>query len=87
MAMDIPGGSSEVQRMIMQFFSNENTVARLVLFKDVVNKSKRKGDIPLYQFYTSMLHDEKLIYMVYKSNKVIIDLKPEEKVVLLSGVL
>lgn len=58
---------------------------RLVLYKDKVNKSRRKGDVPLFQFYINMPLEDKLIYMCWKSNKVMVELKPEEKTVVYEG--
>lgn len=84
-SIDVQGGESEVNRILHDFFSNDNTVQRLVLFRDVVNKSKRKGDVPLYQFYINMMPEERLLNLVHKSNKIIVDLKPEEKVVITEG--
>jgi len=58
--------------LITDFFSNESIVNRLVVYKDVVNKSRRRGDIPLYQFYINMLPEDKLIFLVQikKGSKV-----------------
>lgn len=64
----VDGGESEVNRIIHDFFSKDNCVLRLLLYKDRVNKSKRKTEVPLYQFYVSMLPEEKLIYMVSLPN-------------------
>ena len=61
------------------FFSNSNTVLRLVLYKDKINKSKRKGSVPLQQFYINMLYDEKIIYMVYKPSKPMMELENKPK--------
>jgi len=83
--VDIPGGESEVSRIVNDFFSNENTVKRLVLFKTTLNKSRRRGEVPLYQFYLNMLPDEKKIYMVEKSSKIMVNLKPEEIVTCKAG--
>lgn len=74
---DIPGGDDEVQRIVRDFFTNDNTVKRLVLYKDIVNKSKRKGEVPLYQFYLNMKPEEKRLAMVEKG-KELIELKKDE---------
>jgi len=71
---------SEVSRVVTEFFTNKNTVLRLVLSKDVVNKSKRKGSVTLYQFYINMKLEERLVHLVWKSDKEIVHLKEEEKV-------
>ena len=34
-----------------------------------LNKSVRKGEVPLYQFYLNMSEEERLLYMVKTSNK------------------
>jgi len=75
----IAGGETEAARIINDFFSNGNTVLRLVLYKDVINKSKRKGAVPLQQFYINMLNEEKLTYMVYKPSKPMMELVDKPK--------
>jgi len=75
---NIQVGEQDVDRIVTDFFSIENTAKRLVCYKDVVNKSKRYAKVPLYQFYVQMQPDEKLIYMVEKSNKIMIKLAEDE---------
>jgi hypothetical protein len=76
--IDIPGGESEVNRILTEFFNDGNTVKRLIIYKDQINKSKRKGEVPLYQFYLSMPAEEKRIYLVEKSHTHMVRLNPEE---------
>lgn len=83
--IDIAGGEGEVSRLVYDFFSDMNTVQRLVLFKTVLNKSKRRAEVPLYQFYVNMLPEERRIYMVEKPSKPMVQLKPEEIVTCKEG--
>lgn len=47
----------------------DNCVLRLVLYRDKINKSKRKADVPLYQFYLALKKEEQLVLMVEQSHK------------------
>ena len=39
-------------------------VDRLILFIKHINKSKRKAEVPLYQFYINMPKEDRLLIMV-----------------------
>ena len=63
----ISGGPSLVAKVVDDFFDDENTILRLELYRHYINKSKRKGSVPLLQFYINMLAEERLIHMVQKA--------------------
>jgi hypothetical protein len=63
----ISGGPGLVAKIVDDFFGNDNTILRLELYRHYVNKSKRKGSVPLLQFYINMLSEERLIHMVEKA--------------------
>ena len=58
--LNIPGGDQAVTRKINEFFNRDNMVLRLALFKDRVNKSRRKGDVTLLVYYINCKPDERL---------------------------
>lgn len=58
--LNIPGGDQAVTRKLNEFFSRDNMVLRLALYKDRVNKSRRKGDVTLLVYYINCKPDERL---------------------------
>ena len=59
--VQIAGGEAQITKALDDFFKDENIVMRLILFKDKINKSKRKAEMPLNVFYINMTPDEKKI--------------------------
>ena len=76
--LEIAGGEAYVDQILNDFFSLPNTVLRLCLYKEKLNKSARKGEVPLFQFYLNMSKEERLVFMIKKSKKTVIELKPDE---------
>ena len=71
----ISGGPSLVAKIVDAFFDDENTILRLELYRHYINKSKRKGSVPLLQFYINMLSEERLIHMVQKATGRTVEVK------------
>ena len=47
-------------RKLNEFFSRDNMILRLALYKDRVNKSRRKGDVTLLVYYINCKPEERL---------------------------
>ena len=60
---DRPKDREDIRRLVTEFFANENLMARLILYRDEINKSKRRGDVPYTAFYRSIQQEERLCNM------------------------
>lgn len=76
---EVPGGESSVQKIITEFFTDENCVRRLVLFGKYVSPSLRRGQVPLFQFYQNLKPDDRKLNMVERSHTKMIKLSEDEK--------
>jgi hypothetical protein len=62
---------SQVSAALSDFFKPMNVVKRIVLYRDVINKSQRRGKITLHSFYINTMVEEQQLYMFYqKPDKV-----------------
>lgn len=76
---EVPGGETSVEKIITEFFSDENCVKRLVLFGKYVSPSLRRGQVPLFQFYQNLKPDDRKLNMLEKSHTKMIKLTDEVK--------
>jgi hypothetical protein len=59
-------GESQVSAALSEFFKPLNVVKRIVLYRDVINKSQRRGKITLHSFYINTMVEEQQLYMFYQ---------------------
>ena len=90
MEWDIPGGMDKVNKLIQIFFSDEELAYRLILYRDYINKSKRRASVPLPILFDSIRPEDRVFNMidqepkweVFKAkdpNLVVLDLYGEPK--------
>lgn len=63
MEFDIPGGI-DANQLIRKFFSNEELAYRFILYKDFINKSKRRADVPLQTLFDSIRPEDRLFNLI-----------------------
>ena len=77
--LQIPGGETEVKRLLSDFFSSENIALRLLLLRDEINQSRRKGNVTLLAFFINVQNEDRLYYMIHKKGeKHDLDVDPKE---------
>lgn len=50
-------------QLLNEFFNMDNLAIRLIIYKDTINKSKRKANVPLQTFYVNIPYYERLVHM------------------------
>ena len=58
--MKLKSDDSTVRKNLEKFFASDQMVLRLALYKDRVNKSRRKGDVTLLVYYINCKPEERL---------------------------
>ena len=53
----------QVQGILSDFFSPFNMVKRILLYRDVINKSERRGKITVHSFYLNTRPEDQQLYM------------------------
>ena len=67
------GGQQQLEDLVREFFSDENLMRRLVLYRDEINKSRRRGAVPERAFYKSCLPEDRLYNMFNQPGEAFID--------------
>ncbi len=62
----IRGGETGARSLLTSFFSDANVILRLQLYRDKINTSRRRGDVPLLAFYINIQPEDRLYYMIHK---------------------
>mmetsp|Transcript_33677 Transcript_33677/g.52018 ORF Transcript_33677/g.52018 Transcript_33677/m.52018 type:complete len:369 (-) Transcript_33677:3302-4408(-) len=62
----IRGGETGARSLLTSFFSDANVILRLQLYRDKINTSRRRGDVPLLAFYINIQPEDRLYYLVHK---------------------
>ena len=71
---EVPGGQQRVATLVSEFFSDENLMRRLILYRDEINKSKRRGQVPYHTFYKNCLPEDRLYNMFNQPGEAFIDI-------------
>ena len=59
-----PGGLPNADDRIRKFFSNKELGIRFLIYRDEINKSRRRGEVPFDVLYDNVRHEDRVLNFI-----------------------